>query len=328
VPLVPSVSTGRPASSAACPSSTTATTSSSSQPVVNLLRKSVVSSALVYDRFAPGYPCVVPAYLTGTDTSAFWSSPQSVLELAPTQAGMHSAGTVMFSAAAASDQTLTVEGAASSTYLSGDGLEAYLFVSPLSASNWSAPYYATSPGGANGTFVSPQGAVIFPYSSNPYVAVQWDPAYGAWNSVFLYLVSPAAGGSVLPSDIQTFQLSSSSTNAPFAYDFISLKVGYDVSSNSVTVTVTDASSSLLLVQANETLGSIAPSYHPGFSSGTYYYFGAGGSANGQNSWGLLYLSLGTSSSSSSFPVIYLVLLGLGGVAAAGVVLVVWLNRKK
>jgi len=312
-----------------CPSSASSPGPEEMQPVVDLLKTDIVSSSLVYNGFANGGTCVFPTLLTGANTTKFWPVGQSVLELAPALTTVHSAGLVMFEASSFSNQTLSLVGAASTSYNSGDGLEAYLFLSPSHAVNWSTPYYATNPEGANGTFWSPQGAVIFPYSSTPYIVVQWDPGLGALNVVNLYLVNPGYGGIVTPASITTERAGSGVVTNPTVTSFIALNVTYDLSTNSLWGTVAEENTGLAVVTFNASLTKLG--FMPSYSAGSPYYFGAGGSGNGENSWGLLFLSLSQVTSVSSatpYLVWELITIGIAGMIVAAVVIFVLIRKGK
>ncbi|HYA54134.1 MAG TPA: hypothetical protein VEG42_00850, partial [Thermoplasmata archaeon] len=211
---------------------------------------------------------------------------------------------------------------------SGDGLEAYLFMSPEHATSWSTPYYATDPDGANGTFWSPQGAVLFPYSATPYVVVQWDPAYGSVNSVTLYVVTPGVDGVVTRGSIDATAIGSGLVESPVATSFIALNVTYDATHNYLQGTVVEESTGLDVVSFNASLQKLG--FQPTYSVGSAYYFGAGGSGNGQNGWGLLYLSLsqvgGPSSGGLDLVLVFLTV-GIVGFAIAAAVIIVLLRKK-
>jgi hypothetical protein len=243
-----------------------------------------------------------PTLLTGSGTQVFWGTGQSILELAAPLTGGHDAGVALFNSTATSQDSINLVGAASDTYESGDGLEAYMFLSPTNLANWSIPYFATDPEGSNGTITSPEGSVIFPYSNTPYIVVQWDPAYGDSNDVHLYLVSPAASGAVSRSTIQVQNVGSGSGTATSG-NFVGLNLSYNIESDNLTGAVSDYETGAPLTTFGLNLSSVA--FNPHYSPGQTYITGAGGSGNSPNGWGLLYMSTtGGRTSPVDYPVTF------------------------
>lgn len=310
----------------------------STTSVVNLLGQNYVSTALVYDGFSNGGNSSFPTLLAGNQTTRFWSSSQSVLELAP--AGhVHSAGAAIFPAVVSTSEMLQMVGAASSTYSSGDGLEAYLFMTPVHPTSGSMPYYATDPEGLNGTFETPQGSVIFPYSTTPYIVVQWDPAFGDENTAYIYLVSPLSDGTVSPATIATVQARLTPSTPPSDASYISLNVSYNLTSRFLSFVISDHLTGVWMVVSDFDLGSVG--FLPAYSTGSRSYFGVGGSSNSVNGWGLMSLNLSSpaatpappplsasSSSSNSLSTLDVVLIVIA-IAATSIAIgaVVWAQRR-
>jgi hypothetical protein len=177
---------------------------------------------------------------------------------------------------------------------------------------------------------------MFPYSSTPYIVVQWDPAFGHQDELNLYFVLPGPGGIVTASSFVPNLVGNLTGAVPNASDRISMNVTFDITTRYLAVDVTDATSATPLVRSHETVPVATVDLD--FTNGTRYYFGAGASGNGVNSWGLLYLSLTpitspststpSSSSGSLIPIDDLIYGLLGGLVAAAVVLLVILNRQK
>jgi len=292
---------------------------------VDLLGQTVVSPTLVYNGYYGGMGVnVFPILLTGDYAKAFWGVNQSILEMAPS-ASTFTSGMALGSVSAASQMTVNLIGASSTVYNSGDGLEAYLFVSPLNPTSWSAPYYATFPGGLNGSFENPQGSVMFPYSTTDYIAIQWDPAYGISGDMYIYLVSPGTGGVVTTSSFVVHRVDVNYVGTPSPGSYIALSASYNIPSNYLTVTVTDRTNDTLL--SNFSAGLSTGNFHPGYSVGTNYYFGAGGSGNSMNGWGILSLSVTGSTPATTFPYLEVALIAVL-VAAAAIFAIILVRRQR
>jgi hypothetical protein len=213
--LIATVGIAAPTGSAAGRAASSPAIAPSRAPTVtvelDLIHHHKVAPNLVHDGFNGTWQTYFPVLLKPKHTAQFWNTSQSILELAPKVSYGHSTGIALFEEAAAPQVTVRVIGSLSPTY-SSDGLEAYLYLSPLNTTSWAVPYYATNPEGANGAFMPCQGDMIFPYSHTPYIAAQWDPGYqtascGAsyrYDAFNLYPVRPAPSAAssqvVRPSD--------------------------------------------------------------------------------------------------------------------------------
>jgi hypothetical protein len=257
---------------------------------------SLVSPSLVFDGFLNSRDSAFPVVLTGAQATVFWPPGKSVLELAPSFPAGHDSGVALFPSPGSSTVTIQITGVDTSAYSLGDGLEVYLFASPLTFANWSIPYYATDPEGANGTFVYSQGSVIFPYSTTAYMVVQWDPALGNGNTITLYLVDPISGGSVTPLSIQAVTLGGGS-GALVNGDYVTLSVAYTSATSVLSGTVLNYNTGVVVSSFISNLSSMG--FDPTYVAGHDYVFGAGASGNHTNGWGLLYLGFGPGGTSSS-----------------------------
>ena len=276
---------------------------------VDLLHQTSISNSLVLNGFMNTNNRSFPVLLSGTSTSQFWPLSQSVLGVAPHLPGStqgHDAGTLWFPQVGSVTMTLRAIGAFDGPGVSagggalGDGFEAYFLVTPPKVGNWSTPYYATDPEGANGTFLSPQGSVMFPYSTTPYIVVQWDPAHALVHPFNVYIVDPGPGGVVGQANIRGIGQLGEHPFGPGGeaspYVFIHLNFTYNVKPNTLTVDVNAPSkfrsgggyiADHLWINLSP-LGFVRPAGDLGQKS---FYFGLGASGNYPTGWGLLYLSL-------------------------------------
>lgn len=274
--------------------------------LVDLLDGYGLAPSLIFGGYFDATNRSFPALLSAGASSSFWPTDGAVLELAPSLAGGHDAGIGLAPEAAAVDSYVHEIGVVSPS-VSGDGLESYLFVSPLSTSSWGFPYYATNPEGANGTFEGCQGSVIFPYSSTPYIVVQWDPAYkvapcgGGGNGDFnLYVVTPGSDGTVSSGDIRSLGAAGySNGELPAAGGEINFSTSYSVTTGVLSATVTDPADALVGFTLTESLGSLG--FGADVRVGSSYDFGFGGSGNRPAGWGLLEADFGNRSLASCGP---------------------------
>jgi len=141
-------------------------------------------------------------------------------------------------------------------------------------------------------------------------------------------VTPGVDGVVTRGSIDATAIGSGLVESPVATSFIALNVTYDATHNYLQGTVVEESTGLDVVSFNASLQKLG--FQPTYSVGSAYYFGAGGSGNGQNGWGLLYLSLsqvgGPSSGGLDLVLVFLTV-GIVGFATAAVVIIVLLRKK-
>lgn len=279
-----------------------------STPIDLLGGNSWVSNSLVYYGSQIEPTTAYPTYLSASASSAFWTLDQPVFEMAPRLHNTtleHNAGAVLFPESSNGTNEIHAVGVFSPT-IHSDGLEAYLMVDPQLNGQSPPPAFAPNPEGSITPTQPCEGAVIFPYSSTPYIAVQWDPSYAVANCSIdqvddfnLFLVTPAANGSVSASSILGEGPTGGATGALPAFgEQIDYTVSYSPSSNFVTGLITDPSnpSATFYVAANLSAYGFSPSYTVGHE----YYMGAGASGNTYSGWGLLYLGFTSSSSGSPF----------------------------
>jgi hypothetical protein len=274
--------------------------------------QSFASPSLVYNGYFNTNNQSFPALLTGSATPRFWPRAQSVLLMAPNLPYGHDTGTVLFPAQGSSviaiDAIAAFDGYPPPPLggVMGDGLEAYFLLTPPHISSWATPYYATDPEG-NGTLTYPEGSVMFPYSTTPYVAVQWDPAFENPHPFNLYLVRPGPGGVVNASDIQVRQIGNhpgGSGSYPALYRYLHFEITYNLGTNilsgSVSTVLGDRGGLPLddhFLMGLSSLGFKRPvTGDPSLKS---FYFGVGASGNDPTGWGLLYLDLHSSTSVTS-----------------------------
>ncbi len=282
----------------------------SSLTEINLEHGTYVSPSLVYNGYKNTNNRDFPVLLTGSATHRFWSVSNPVMMLAPylpaTTQG-HDTGVLLFESPGAQIMTIHAVGAYSLNGpgggTAGDGFEAYFLLTPPHTGNWSTPYYATNPEGANGTLLDPQGDVMFPYSTQPYIVVQWDPVYSEPRAFNVYLVHPGGHGVVRPSDILSLgEIGIPSKAVPDPHQYLRFNASYSLKTNFLTAEVADARESgvdyRLWVNLS-TYGFLRPA--SGDLGSSHFYFGLGGSGNYPTGWGLLYLSLSESSGVSQLP---------------------------
>jgi hypothetical protein len=258
-----------------------------------------VSGSLVYDGFENTTDRAFPTLLTGASKSQFWLLNQSVMEMAPVLRAGSDTGTLLFPAVGGENPTVQMVGA-EGPRLSGDGLEGYLMLSPVRVGNWSTPYYATDPTNANGTFLNCQGSVLFPYSTTPYIAVQWEPAWSiapcgvhpGRSDFNLYLVNPQPNGTVNRSDIQALGRVGMSSEVPIAAnDLLDFTVSFNLTTGILAADLTDEQDPSVSYTLNERLATFG--FTPVYAPNATYYFGAGASGDDLAGWGLVYLALGS-----------------------------------
>ena len=259
-----------------------------------------VSSQLVYNGYFNSVDTSFPTLLTGSAISRFWSLNQPVMLMAPALTLGHDTGLLLFPVSTGQGVSVNAIGSFSPT-LSGDGLEAYLMLSPTSTADWNTAFFATDPEGPNGTFPGCAGSMIFPYSSSAYLALQWEPAYtvarcasstGQFN---LYLVTPGTGGVVTRSDITYVEaVGAWSGGEPAPDSFLDLSATYFRGNDSLVADVVDENDTAVNYSLSVSLEVYG--FEPGYPASGTYYVGAGGSGNHPAGWGLVYLAAGNSSS--------------------------------
>jgi len=254
---------------------------------VNLISANYVSSDLVYQGDLNGERnSTFPTLLEGSQSSSFWSG-GNVLELAPSLVWLHASGIALFSQTYSTSSVTINSIVTSNTGGASDGVLAYFFVRPLATSQYSVPYFASSPELGN-KILGAQGDVIFPFSLSPYVVVNWEPWGGAHFNVFV--VSPAADGSVTASDIQAQGgLGTVGSALPSADDHLDFDATINLASANVQASVVDETSSGASFSLSYGLGALGFST-TALSAGTEYYSALGGQSNHPTGWGLLYLS--------------------------------------
>jgi hypothetical protein len=261
-----------------------------------------VSHSLVYEGVIRRTNGSFPRLLTGSATSKFWSLVQPVMLMAPQDLSPEGPpadwDSGMLLASTESGRTMTVSAVgAASPCISGDGFEAYFFLSPPSVGNWRTPHFATYPGTVR-ALLSYQGTVIFPYSTSPYVVLQWDPAwsspgctssFAAGPDFNLYMITPKADGHIWVKNIDSVgPLGTSSVPLPAADDFLTFNSTYSTSTDKLVAEVRDQANPAVYYDLSVQLDHYG--FRPSYSIGSNYYFGFGGSGNGLTGYGLLYLS--------------------------------------
>ncbi len=276
-------------------------TGSSSTVALNLLNGSTyVSPSLLETGYYSGSTDrSLPSLLTGSNASGFWNSGAPVLLMAPHTAP-YSSSLFLYSATPGNLVSVRSVGVGSPLVSSGDGLEEYLFLTPLSNVSWAFPYWAGAPGGISGG----EGLLLYPNSITPYIVLQWDShnlsGGDCSNSCFnLYLVTPGAGGSVSGANIRGMgPLGSNPGAVPVGGDYLVFDANYSVRNNTLSAQLTDENSSAVDYSLSVNLSQ--DGFSPTYNGSQSYYFGAGGSAGGleQSSWGLLYNALSSSAVTS------------------------------
>jgi len=279
---------------------------------LDLGKSNYVSPSLVYNGYMNTNDRSFPVYLAGPATHQFWSLSHSVMELAPrlpaTTQG-HDTGVLLFESAGAPSMTLhgigafSVDAAGGGGGTGGDGFEAYFLLAPTRIGNWTMAYFATDPEGPNGTFLYPQGSVMFPYAEKPYIVLQWDPVYDDRAAFNLYLVRPQPDGAVTPANILGVgPIGEPTKGFPGPDQFLSFTASYSLKSNFLTAQVTDVKDSTVDYRLWANLSSYGFGRPESGDLGTApFYFGMGGSGNFPTGWGLTFLSLSENSTSTTGP---------------------------
>jgi len=280
-----------------------------------------VSPAMLHYSFYLGYfdgyhdstNTSYPTALIGAAASEFWTRDQSVFLLAPSEPlapgppgvneSGHNAGAALFPASAGQLMTISAQGVFS-PQLSGDGFEAYFMVTPESTSNWNTQYFATSPEDWPTMTTQCGGSVIFPYSSTPYVVVQWDPhcrgggcqnpltptsgCLGPLGGDFnVYLVGPSCTGPGCISTIPGVGAVGLWLSSPASGDVLNVTATYSRQTNILQAQVIDPN----VATVDDGLSLNLSSY--GFTPSTVsdVYDGLGGSGNDPTGWGVLSANL-------------------------------------
>jgi hypothetical protein len=275
---------------------------------VNLLDGSTyVAPGLSYQGLYNGVNTSFPVLLTGSNDSQFWSLDQSVLDMAPQLSYVygHDMGMILFNASAANVWSLTADAVTSEVY-NGDGATLYFLMTPTSTANWTSDaFFSEVTDGPSLALCS--GDLIFPYSTTPYFAVQWDPAYaeahcgtdtvGQFN---VFLVEPGAGGVVSSSSITAYgPIGSNSTYAPAVHDVFNVTATYNATSDELDAVATDRNSSTELAALALNLSS--DGFAPHTESPTTSYLAVADGASDHTSWGLEYAAYLPSVASVTVP---------------------------
>jgi hypothetical protein len=268
----------------------------------------------VFDGYFQSTSKVFPRLIKGDLANNYpqWSGYPHLLELAPDEPHgtyYHSAGLDMFPVVAGLTVSVQTEVNYAFNYSDtrtgglGDGVEMYLYMTPVGTANDTLKYYAT--GDQNGTFMPSQGSVIFPYSTTPYIEVQWDPAYQC-DPVFggcsplsgpqpgdfnVYVVKPGSGGTVIRTNIAnlTKDYGSGPTSLPQPGDPLYFTVNYSVETSLLEGALIDLNTTSTAYSFTANLSN-SLSFSPAYSPSGSYYFGVGGSGNYPTAWGLLAMS--------------------------------------
>jgi hypothetical protein len=279
------------------------TVTNSTVTELNLLNGSTLNaSGQLYRGYQGTTNKAFPEIIAGSSLAeGVWKNFSHVLELAPPAlcscSNWHTAGVTLFSAQPGTSATLFSNITMAYYPTEGgiaDGVEAYLFVSPVLRSNGTFAYLATGDAGNNSP-ATREGAVIFPYSSSPYIVVQWDPEYGtngtkAAGEYNLYLVRPGTGGVVSASDITTkSDLGNGTGYYPRSGDVLAFAATYSVPTKTLTVHLFDQNNPTLLTNLSTNL-SKTYSFAPAYSQTGTYDLGLGGSGNNAAGWGALSIS--------------------------------------
>ncbi len=278
-------------------------TTNSTTTVLNLLGGATTNaSGQIYTGYLGKTDKNFPEIETGSTAMPedAWENFSHVLELAPPVfcgcGNWHAAGLTLFSTQPGTSATLfsNITLADYPAYgWTADGVEAYLFVSPVLRSNGTFAYFATSNG--NTTLTTKEGAVIFPYSSSPYVVVQWDPGYetngtSAVGEYNLYMVQPGTGGVVTSSDITAkSDLGNGTGFDPLSGNVIEFAASYSAPTTVLSVHLIDDDNPTLVTNLSVNL-SKTYSFSPSYSQTGTYDLGLGGSANNGVGWGALSIS--------------------------------------
>jgi hypothetical protein len=272
---------------------------------LNLLNGSTyVAPNLIYDGVYNTTNTTFPALLTGSSTSKFWSTGHPVMVMAPRVSYRygHDSGLLMFPGGNGTAWDVGEVGVASPVFY-GDGFSNYFLLNPVATSNWNSDYYATNPEGPYVSTPVCSGSVIFPYSTSPYIVVQWDPSYtvaycgmGTTGAFNLYLVDPGAGGVVTASNVTSLG-PVGSFNGPIAGndDSFADSAGYSASTDWLSVTVLDEEDPTVDYQLQVDLATFG--FHPTTASLPDSYLGVAAGGFDGTGWGLLYAGAYTTNGS-------------------------------
>ncbi len=291
---------GATPSAAASPSNALASSDWSTTPL-NLLggashvSKSLVENGHQYSGRTTGLhkqDRSYPQLLTGSSSSPYWTGKQPVMLLGPYSDTDGTEGLLLFSTASAATVELRTVAAyelgPSGSVLS-DGLTAYFFLDPTHVGNWSTPFTALGPYlNSSSTHIKSEGVQMFPYSTSPYVVVQWDPANGYSAGFNVYVVHPEPSGKVTALSVQADgQLGSTDYVYPGPGSLIDFNVSYSATSNSVKADVRDPSDSAVMFNLSFSLNRFG--FVPNYSPTVKYYVGFAGDGGGGTyaaSWGV------------------------------------------
>ncbi len=259
-----------------------------------------VSPEISYNSYETGINTSFPVLLDSTAASAVGFLNESVLELAPQLTDLygHDTGLTIFPSANSTQWEISAD-AVTSAEFNGDGASFYFLLSPTSTANWTtAAYVAAIPPGGSG-LAECSGDLIFPYSTTPYVVVQWEPAYqSAWCGIGsvgeynVFAVTPGANGVVTPSSIAVVgPIGENTSNVPSVHDLFNLTVAYEKENNSIQATAFDVTSSEVLADVAYNLSAVGFTPSPGAQSP---YLGVAESASERTAWGLNYVAYATS----------------------------------
>jgi len=269
-----------------------------STPVDLLNGQQYVAPNLLYQGVYEGTNTSFPALLTGSTAATFWPSGDPILLLGPEVSDTygHDDGLVLVPGAPSGAWDVNEVGAESPVF-NGDSLTTYFLLSPTSTSSWNSEYYSIDVEGPYVTSPVCSGSMVFPYSTTPYVAVQWDPAYqvaycgiGTVGDFNLYLVEPGPGGVVNQSSVTAIGPIGESTGpTPANDDYFDAQVSYSVADNTLRASVLDALDPSIRYSLSADLDSYGFQPKRG-SVAPYSWVGVGAGGYDRTGWGLLYLA--------------------------------------
>jgi len=295
---------------------------SSDNVILNLLNNNTLISPNMGYYNINGYlgnePQTIPNYptlLTGFNDSYFWPFNQSVLMCAyegNVDSTGHNAGIFTYkenfngfvtinSIVAITEIYNTTQGY-NGVFAAGDGVESYLFLNPVYIQNSTDEYKSYA------QFYYPQGDVIFPYSSSPYIVVQWDDwrHYDGSNTFNLYIVHPEKNGTVSAQDIDaigqfgTFiKLSNSTINSSnYEYYLFNFNISYSSLSNNLSASVSYHGMEEFLLSLN------LSGYNFTAPQAGEYGFGNGASGATNENIGYIYLVVNSKSIPPSYTIAF------------------------
>ncbi len=250
---------------------------------------------LSYDGFYNVTNTSFPDLLNGTAAGQLGFPNRSVLELAPQLNYMygHDSGLVMFDGGNSTQWEISAD-AVTSAEFNGDGVSFYFMLTPVSTVSWSPDAYVATvaPGGSG---IAPcSGDLIFPFSTTPYVVVQWEPAYvsaycaiGYDGEFNVFEVAPGPGGVVNASSITTVgPIGNNTTFAPGVHDVFNVTASFNATSDELREVVADASVSTVMasVALNLTTLGDAPLSAPAST-----HLAVAESSSERTGWGLTYV---------------------------------------